>query len=96
MKCFALMYDVVDGFSDKRTPYRDAHLKLVRDANGRGELVIAGAIGDPADGALLIFRSADASVAEAFARHDPYVINGLVRTWRVKPWNLVLGSDPTK
>jgi uncharacterized protein len=95
MKCFALMYDVVDGFQDKRAPYREAHMNLVREANGRGELVSAGAVGDPADGALLIFRSADASMAEAFARHDPYVINGLVCNWRVKPWNLVVG-EPTK
>jgi len=29
------------------------------------------------------------AVAEAFAARDPYVLNGLVTKWRVRPWNVV-------
>jgi len=92
MKHFALMYDVVDRFIEKRMPHREAHLGNVRSAHARGELVLAGALGDPPDGALLVFRGDSADVAERFARADPYVVRGLVTAWRVRPWNVVVGD----
>jgi uncharacterized protein YciI len=92
---FALMYDVVDDFVNKRTPFRPAHLKEVREANARGELIMAGALGEPA-GALLVFRGADKTVAENFANADPYVKQGLVKAWRVRPWTVVVGQDPSE
>jgi uncharacterized protein len=93
MKHFALMYDVVDQFAEKRMPHREAHLALVRGAQARGELVMAGALGDPPDGALLVFRGESADVAERFARADPYVLQGLATRWQVRPWNVVAGGD---
>lgn len=93
MKHFALIYDVVDRFTEKRMPHREAHLALVRAAHARGDLVLAGALGDPPDGALLVFRGDAADVAERFARDDPYVLQGLVTDWRVRPWNVVVGDD---
>jgi uncharacterized protein len=95
MPYFALMYDVVDDFGNKRTPFRPAHLKEVRDAQARGELIMAGALGEPA-GALLVFRGADKSIAEGFATNDPYVKEGLVTSWRVRPWTVVVGQDPAE
>jgi len=92
---FALHYDVVDDFANKRMPFRPAHIKEVRDANARGELIMAGALGEPA-GALLIFRGVDRSVAENFAKADPYVNEGLVRNWTVRPWTVVVGQDPSE
>jgi len=92
MSYFALIYDVVDGFGEKRMAFRPEHLILIRDAHARGELILAGALGDPPDGALLVFRAESANVAERFARGDPYVTNGLVRNWRVRPWNVVIGA----
>ena len=86
------MYDVVDRFGDKRLPHREAHLGLVRAAHARGELVLAGALGDPPDGALLVFRADNPDTAERFARADPYVMQGLVTEWRVRPWNVVVGD----
>jgi len=53
---------------------------------------LAGALADPADGALLIFRAQDAAVAEAFAKNDPYVKNGLVKKWHVRKWAVVIGN----
>jgi uncharacterized protein len=96
MPYFALTYDTVDNFAERRTPYRPAHLTQVRDAHARGELVMAGALGDPPSGALLIFRAPDRSVAEQFASTDPYVREGLVRRWDVRPWTVVVGNDPTE
>ena len=95
MPYFALTYDVVDDFTTKRMPFRPAHLKEVRESNARGELVMAGALGEPA-GALLIFRAKDKSVAEHFATNDPYVKQGLVKSWRVRPWTVVVGQDPSE
>jgi len=94
MKYFALMYDVVDGFIDKRMPHREAHLALVNGAHARGELAMAGALGDPPNGALLVFRSDTPEAAERFARADPYVMQGLATRWHVRPWNVVVGGDP--
>ncbi|MBI1873104.1 MAG: hypothetical protein HYS05_04340 [Acidobacteria bacterium] len=87
------MYDVVDDFVSRRSPYRTEHLRIALEANHRGELVLAGALGDPPDGALLIFCAQGRSVVEEFARRDPYVINGLVPRWQIKPWNVVIGAN---
>ncbi len=92
MAYYALLYNVVDNFIERRMPYRSAHLQLVEDAHRRGDLVMAGALGDPPDGALLIFRVSEPSVVEAFARNDPYVLNGIVTEWVVRPWNVVTGG----
>lgn len=92
MKYFVLYYDVVDDMVTKRAPYREEHLRLIRETHARGDLVMAGAVGDPADGGLFVFRAASAEVAEAFARADPYVTQGLVTNWKVKPWTVVAGA----
>jgi uncharacterized protein YciI len=93
MDYFALQYDVVDDFVNRRAPYRQEHLQLVREAHDRGELPLAGALGDPPDGALLVFRAATADVAEEFARRDPYVTHGVVTRWHVRRWNVVVGRE---
>jgi uncharacterized protein YciI len=90
---FILFYDVVDNFVERREPFRDVHLDMANAAVERGELALAGALAEPADGAVLIFKGDDPSVAENFAKQDPYVLNGLVTNWRVRPWTVVLGCD---
>jgi len=93
MGYFVLRYDeVVDNYVTRRAPYRDEHLRLLRDAHTRGEVVMAGAVGATPDGAIIIFRAETPEVAEAFVRSDPYVTNGLIVTWRVQPWNVVVGG----
>jgi uncharacterized protein len=87
-----LFYDVVDDYIERRVPLRDAHLALARAAHERGELVMAGALADPADGAVLLFKADDATVAEDFARNDPYVKDGIVTAWRVRSWTVVIPS----
>jgi uncharacterized protein len=94
MAYFALFYDVVDNFPAMRSPFRADHLRLVQDAHDRGELLLAGALADPPDRALLIFRSQDGRVPEDFARRDPYVMNGLVSRWHVRRWTQVIATEP--
>lgn len=89
---YILFYDVVDEFVVKRAQYRAAHLELVRQAHARGELVLAGALAEPVDGAVLVFRGPSPQLAEAFARADPYVTHGLVTRWRVRKWSTVVGE----
>ena len=92
---FLLFYDVVDDYVDRRGPYRSEHLSLIQEAHNRGEVVMAGALADPADGAVLVFRGPSPQSAESFAQADPYVRNGLVKRWRVRQWNTVIGDGAT-
>ena len=95
MNYYALFYYVVDNFVARRAEYRKDHLELVREAHRRGELLLAGAFTDSADRALLVFRAPERSVAEDFARNDPYVIKGLVTRWEVRSWAVVIGDEPS-
>jgi len=87
-----LLYDVVDDFVERRGEFRAEHLELARASAERGELLFGGALADPADGAVLLFRGDTAAGAETFARADPYVVSGLVTDWRVRGWSVVAGA----
>lgn len=91
---YLLMYDVVDDYLTRRAEYRGEHLALARAAHGRGELILAGALADPADGVVMLFKGDTPDAAERFAESDPYVRHGLVTRWRVRPWTTVVGDDP--
>jgi uncharacterized protein YciI len=93
MKYYVMFYYLVDDYIARRAPFREEHLKLAREAHQRGELILAGALSDPADRALLVFRVADRSVVEEFAKKDPYVTNGLVMRWEIRPWAVVIGDE---
>ncbi len=90
---YALFYTTVDDYLERRTPYRQDHLALARAARERGELIMAGAFAEPPNGALFVFKGESPAAAEAFAKSDPYVINGLITTWRVRPWTVVVGGE---
>ena len=92
MPYFALLYDVVDDFVAQRARFREEHLRLAQEAHARGEIVLAGALAEPADKALIIFRGTSAQSAREFAKNDPYVRNGLVKRWEVRPWSVVVGD----
>lgn len=94
MRYFALIYYVGKTYLERRANFRALHLDLARGARDRGELVYAGALGDPIDRALLIFRGPDRSVAEQFVKQDPYVLEGLVDRWEIQPWAVVVGLQP--
>ncbi len=92
MEYFALIYYLVDDYLSRRTAFREKHLRLAKEANGIGDLVLAGAFSNPADRALLIFHVKNKTVIEEFIRNDPYVENGLVTRWEIRPWSVVIGS----
>lgn len=89
---YLLFYEVVPGYAERREPYRMQHIAMAQAAARRGELVLGGATGEQTDGALLLFKGDSARVAEGFAEADPYVLNGIVTGWHVKPWKTVVGE----
>jgi uncharacterized protein len=89
---YLLFYDVVPDYVERRKPLRSQHLALARAAQQRGELVLGGALANPPDGAVLLFRGDSPEVANAFAEADPYVLNGVVTRWWVREWTTVVGD----
>ena len=96
MNYYALIYHLVDDYMERRPAYRKEHLALAAAAETRGELALGGAFSDPADTALLVFRAADRSVVEDFVNQDPYVQNGLVARWEIRPYTVVIGTAYSK
>jgi uncharacterized protein YciI len=93
VKHFLLFYDVAEDYLARRSLFRDAHLKHAWAAHERGELLLAGALADPIDGAVLLFQGDSSQIPKAFAQSDPYVANGLITQWRVREWTTVAGRD---
>lgn len=92
MRHFLLLYTTASDYSVRRANFRAEHLRLAWQAQSRGELVLAGALADPPDGAVLLFQGDSPAAAEAFAGNDPYVLNGLVATWEIREWTTVIGD----
>jgi uncharacterized protein YciI len=92
LKHYLLFYSVTDEYLTRRPLYRDAHLSHAWTAQQRGILVLAGAVADPLDTGLLLFKAGSPQQIEEFARQDPYVVNGLVTSWRVREWLTVVGT----
>lgn len=90
---YLMFYDYSPDYLERRGEFRQEHLKLAWDAHARGELILGGAFAEPADGAVLLFQCPSPEVAERFAANDPYVKNGLVKSYRVRPWTTVVGQD---
>jgi len=90
---YLLFYDVVPDYLERRQPFRKAHLELACQAVAHGELILGGALADPADGVVLLFHGSSPAAAEAFAAADPYVAHGVVTNWRVCEWTTVVGPD---
>jgi uncharacterized protein YciI len=90
---YILFYTTVENYVERRAPYRPEHLALVNEMHKSGALVMAGALSDPADGAVLIFKSDGPEIAEEFVKRDPYVKNGLIREWKVREWTVVVGNE---
>lgn len=92
---YLLIYETAPDYVARRADFRAAHLALAWEAVERGELLLGGAVDEPVESALLLFDCASPDIPAAFARADPYVLNGLVTGWRVVPWQTVVGREPS-
>lgn len=93
MKHFLLFYETAPDYLDRRPGFRDDHLAYAREAVARGELILGGALADPPDRAVLLFRAETAATVGDFAAGDPYVLNGLITGWTVREWITVVGAE---
>ena len=93
MGYYLLEYALIDDYVARRAAFREAHLALAREAHRRGDLILAGALAEPPDRAVLIWRTDDRSVVERFAEDDPYVRRGLVSSWSIRLWTVVVGDE---
>jgi hypothetical protein len=90
---YLLFYEVGDDYLARRAEFRNEHLAKGWTASDRGELVLGGALANPVNGAILLFKGDSPQVAEDFAKSDPYVLNGLVKRWYVREWTTVVGES---
>ncbi len=89
---YILFYKTADNYLEKRAPFRPEHIKYANAAHDAGTLIMAGALADPVDSAILIFKGENPEVAADFARNDVYVKNGVITEWSVRPWTVVIGG----
>ena len=88
---FALFYESADNVSVKAPPHFPAHKARYKEFHARGHPLMLGTFADPQqDGSMAIFTTREA--AESFAKADPFVLNGVVRSWYVREWNEVLAT----
>lgn len=90
---YILFYETVDDYLERRLPYREAHLSLAEEAHLAGQLLLGGALADPAGGAVLVFQCDSPEKVEDFVAQDPYVKNGLIKSWTIRPWAVVIGPS---
>lgn len=90
---YLLIYNLASDYLERRGEFRDEHLKMAWNSNENGKLILGGALQDPSDQAYLLFEDDSPESAEEFAKNDPYVKNGIVESWDVRPWMTVVGKD---
>jgi uncharacterized protein YciI len=91
---YLLFYEKVPDYPQREAPLQAGHRAHVLAAVARGELLLGGPVEDPIDGAnVLLFQAESPAAAESFAAADPYVTNGVVCRWRVRPWRTVVGKE---
>jgi uncharacterized protein len=89
---YLLFYELVDDYLERRTQFRAEHLALANEFHARGELLLGGALANPADEGVLVFRGESQHMVEQFVAVDPYVENGLVTSWRIREWTVAVGQ----
>ena len=90
---YILFYKTVENYVERRAQFRNLHLAYATKFHQEGKLVLAGALANPVDEAILVFKGESPKVAEEFATNDPYVLNGLIKEWYVRPWTVVIGNE---
>jgi uncharacterized protein YciI len=86
MRKYVLFYESAHDVRSKAPLHFPAHLARWKEFQDRGTLLMIGTFADPQEeGSMAIFTTREA--AEAFARADPFVLNGVVRRWSIREWN---------
>ena len=84
-----VFYESADDVIPKARAHYEGHRARIDEFSGRGELLMVGPFGDPqAEGSMAVFTTREA--AEEFVADDPFVVNGVVRSWQIRDWNEAL------
>jgi uncharacterized protein YciI len=94
MKFVILGYDGPEGESRRRM-HRPAHLLRLEKLHVQGRLVLAGPFTDKR-GSLIVIEAPTLAEAEAFARTNPYTVQGIFERVEVHPFLQVFPPVPEK
>jgi uncharacterized protein YciI len=88
---YVLTYESAENVAEKAPAHFPAHSERLGEFHARGTLLMVGTFADPqADGSMAIFTTREA--AEEFVEGDPFVENGVVRSWQIREWNEMLSG----
>lgn len=82
---YVLFYESAEDVLAKAPAHYDAHVARGNEFHARGVLLMYGPFGNPQEGAMAVFTSPN--TAQEFAEGDPFVLNGVVRSWFVREWD---------
>jgi len=86
---YVVLYESADDVLERAPAHMADHTAHYESFVERGLLLGIGTFEDPvADGAMCVLVSREA--AEEFAAGDPFVVHGLVTSYRILGWNDVL------
>lgn len=91
MHHYLLWYEIGPDYLERRGEYRMDHLRLAKKYADDGLLIAGGTVDNPLDTALILFCAEAPGIVEEFARIDPYVTSGIVKSWSVREWKTVAG-----
>ena len=88
---YVLFYESAEDVRSKAPLNFSAHSARAEEFHARGTLLMIGTFANPQEeGSMAIFITREA--AEEFVRGDPFVLNGVVRSWHIREWNEVLAA----
>ena len=89
---YVLFYESGDDVLAKAPLHFEAHSARGQEFHERGQMLMYGPFGDPQrEGSMAVFTTREA--AEEFAEGDPFVLNGVVRSWQIREWEEALFGD---
>lgn len=84
-----VFYESADDLAEKAPLHFAAHVARYQPYVESGQLLMIGTFADPQkDGSMGVFTSREA--AEEFVKGDPFVLNGVVKGYRILDWNEAL------
>jgi hypothetical protein len=81
-----VLYESADDVLARAPAHFPAHRARLDEFEAAGTLLLVGTFGDPqAQGSMAIFSTREA--AEAFVAGDPFVREGVVRSYEIRDWD---------
>jgi uncharacterized protein YciI len=88
VKCYVILYESADDVLTKAPPVYPRHLARLKEFRDRGDLLQVGTFGDPqAEGSMAVFATRES--AQEFVDGDPFVLEGVVKSWTLREWDEV-------